>query len=315
MQDTAAKENDYSDEIDLFELFSTIWAGKIIVVLFIMCSIALGAFYLHRADRKYTVTLTVSQVGEDQSGPSFAGLGGLASLAGVSLPSGGTGDFSKFKAMIKSEELALSMLQYETYLRKIFESEWNTESNKFVAKAPSQLGELKQQVKFILTGEQKLDYRAPDAARLAEYIRENVSIGEDKETGFLSLKMDVVDSAFAQEFLLTIVQETDKMLKEQYVANGTQALQFYQEKIARARSQEHREALAKMIASEEQKQMLASRDGPFVAEVVMGPSVSLGPTSPKSSLILALSVVLGSFLGIAYVLIKSALNSRGDARA
>lgn len=315
MQDMSAKEPEFSDEIDLLELFATIWAGKFVIALFVVGSIALGSLYLHRADRKYTVSLTVSQVGEEQSGPNLAGLGGLASLAGVSLPSGGSGDFSKFKAMIKAEELASTVLKYDTYLTVIFASEWDEEAGNFAAKAPSQLGELKQQVKFILTGEKPMDYRAPDAARLAAYIGQSVSISEDKDTGFLALKMEVVESDFAKQFLQTIVYETDKMLKEQYVASGTQALQFYQEKIARARSQEHREALAKMIASEEQKQMLASRDGPFVAEVVMGPSVSLEPTSPKSSLILALSLVLGAFLGIAYVLVKKALTNKGDARA
>ena len=45
----------------------------------------------------------------------------------------------------------------------------------------------------------------------------------------------------------------------------------------------------------------------FVAEPLTTPSVSLYPTSPKSSLILALSVVLGGFFGAALVLIRKAI--------
>jgi len=43
-----------------------------------------------------------------------------------------------------------------------------------------------------------------------------------------------------------------------------------------------------------------------VAEPLTTPSVSLHPTSPKSSLVLALAVVLGGFLGAALVLIRKA---------
>lgn len=124
-----------------------------------------------------------------------------------------------------------------------------------------------------------------------------------------------MDSEFAAYLLQKLVVETDNMLKEDYIKSGTQALAFYQDKIGRARSQEHREALAKMIASEEQKQMLASRDGPFVAEVIMGPATSLTPTSPKSSLVLALSIVLGLFFGMAVVVVRSAVKNREMAHA
>jgi uncharacterized protein involved in exopolysaccharide biosynthesis len=53
--------------------------------------------------------------------------------------------------------------------------------------------------------------------------------------------------------------------------------------------------------------MLASKGSYFVAEPLTTPSVSLYPTSPKSSLILALSVVLGGFFGAALVLIRKAI--------
>jgi uncharacterized protein involved in exopolysaccharide biosynthesis len=41
-----------------------------------------------------------------------------------------------------------------------------------------------------------------------------------------------------------------------------------------------------------------------VVEILMGPDQSLRPTSPKSSLVLALGLVLGLFLGVAVVLLR-----------
>ena len=58
--------------------------------------------------------------------------------------------------------------------------------------------------------------------------------------------------------------------------------------------------------------MLATREGPFVVEIMMGPDQSLRPTSPKSSLVLALGMVLGLFLGAAVVLLRKAF--RGNEK-
>ena len=84
---------------------------------------------------------------------------------------------------------------------------------------------------------------------------------------------------------------------------------FYQSKLAKARAREHREALAKLIAQEDQKLMLASKGSFFVAKPLTEPTVSLDPTSPKASLILALSIVLGGFFAAALVLIRKAFKS------
>lgn len=315
MNKSQTELDEVSDEIDLLELFSVLWAGKLIIVSFVLVTVMLGSLYLHRADRQYSVSLVVAQTGDKQSGPNLSGLGGLASLAGVSLPSGGTGDFSKFKALLRSEELSNFLIENVEISKRVFKSEWNSEAGRFERPTQGQLSELSSQLKFILTGDVKAEYRAPDAARLADFLVRSVSLSDEKDTGFLKLSMEVVDSSFAVELLQDLVLQADKMLKEQYVETGEQALMFYQEKLSRARSQEHREALAKMIASEEQQQMLASRDGPFVAEVVMGPSVSLQPTSPKSSLVLAMCIVLGGFFGAAYVLVSNAIRKWGNADA
>jgi len=48
---------------------------------------------------------------------------------------------------------------------------------------------------------------------------------------------------------LVLTQHKDAFLKERFIENGSQALTFYQQKIVKALLQEHREALAKLIAS------------------------------------------------------------------
>ena len=295
------------DEIDLRELFTALWDGKLLIFI-VTCAVFLfSSAYLHRAERSYTVSVTLRPTEEQSSaGGNLGGLGGLASLAGVQLPSGGATEFITFQAMLKSQEVASRLFADENLVQRLFAGEWNEGRKSFLRPAPSTLGNVKRLLEPLLTGEGQGAYVAPNAARLAEKITGAMSVSEDKTSGMLKLSMESAKPKLASDLLLAIIRETDGFLKERFVISGSEALQFYQQKIAKARSREHREALAKLIAIEERKLMLATRDGPFVVEIMMGPDQSLRPTSPKSSLILALGLVLGLFLGAAVVLLRKA---------
>ena len=242
----------------------------------------------------------------------MGGLGGLASLAGVQLPSGGATEFITFQAMLKSQEVASRLFADETLIQRLFAGEWDESRKSFLQPIPSTLGNVKRLIKPLLTGEGQAAYIAPNAARLAQTLSRNLSVSENKNSGMLTLSMESAKPELASDLMLALIRETDAFLKERFVVSGSEALQFYQQKISKARSREHREALAKLIANEEQKLMLATREGSFVVEIMMGPDQSLRPTSPKSSLVLALGLVLGLFLGAAVVLMRKAF--RGNEK-
>jgi hypothetical protein len=164
-------------------------------------------------------------------------------------------------------------------------------------------------IKSVLLGEGETSYIAPNPARLANWIKEKLSVSEDRDTGMLTLSSETKTPELMLSVIERVSSATDRLLKERFVATSEKTMSFYQQKLAAARAREHREALAKLIAQEDQKLMLASKGSYFVAEPLTTPSISLYPTSPKSSLILALSVVLGGFFGAALVLIRKALKS------
>ena len=98
------------DEIDLLELFRTIWSGRYVVLICVLASVSLASVHLWGAERKFTVNYIFQAVGDEGAGSNMGGLGGLASLAGVSLPSGGSGDFKTFEVLLQSEEVASELL-------------------------------------------------------------------------------------------------------------------------------------------------------------------------------------------------------------
>ena len=94
-------------------------------------------------------------------------------------------------------------------------------------------------------------------------------------------------------------------MRQRYIDFSTEPLLFYKEKLRTARSREHREALAELIAKEEQKLMFASRGKYFIAEPYIDPLISLYPTTPKPKLVLIFSLLVGMFIGASIILIRN----------
>jgi hypothetical protein len=164
-------------------------------------------------------------------------------------------------------------------------------------------------LKSVLTGDEKGDYIAPNPQRLSIFVEDTFALTLDKETGFLTVSAESDDPELIVALIIAATEATDELMKERYIINAEQTLQFYQSKILISRSREHREALAKLISAEDQKLMLTSEGRHFVAEPLTRATISMAPTSPKSVLVLALALIFGGCVGAAFVLIRSAVRN------
>ena len=300
------KPIEINDEIDLRELFLTLWRGKYVIFLISVFAIAFSSVYLRNSERKYSVQVVFKPVVEASSRPNLSGLSGLASLAGISMPTSNSSDFTTYQKLIFSEEVAEKVFANQKLVIKIFQGEWSSDTGSFVAPVSGRLGDMKQLVKSVLTGAEKGKYIPPNPKRLSMLMAKIFNISEQKSTGFISISAKTSNPDMIVELISKATQETDDLLKERFFASAENTLEFYYQKLLTSRSPEHREALAKLISAEDQKLMLASKSSNFVAEPLTMPSVSLYPTSPKSSLVLALGLVLGIILGAAIVLVRNA---------
>ena len=298
------QNNELNDEIDLRDLFFTFWAGKIYIILISIISVFLASFYLQSAERKYSVEYNIKPVGETNNSPSFSGLGGFASLAGIQLPSSSGNDFNIFKELITAPEVSEIIFENKKIIREIFRSEWDETLNNYSRPPKSKIQIFVSDAKKLLTGNIDVNYMPPNPRRLAIFINQNIQIGEDKETGFLKFTSETSEPKLMLSLIIEATKASDKIMRQRYVDFSTEPLAFYKDKLRTARSREHREALAELIGKEEEKLMFAAKGKHFIAEPYINPTISLYPTAPKSALILVFSLVLGLFLGAAFVLIR-----------
>ena len=306
---TDLRPNLADDEIDLRELFVELWRGKWLILFISRVSLALASLYLNGAVRKHTVSMTFKPVIEESSSPNLVGLGGLASLAGVSLPQSGSGDFATYRTLLRSQEVAERVIATTELLPAIFKNEWDAQNAQFREPSRGVLRQSLSGLKSVLTGDEKGDYIAPNPQRLSIFVEDTFALTLDKETEFLTVSAESDDPELIVALIIAAIEATDELMKERYIINAEQTLQFYQSKILTSRSREHREALAKLISAEDQKLMLTSEGRHFVAEPLTRATISMAPTSPKSVLVLALALMLGGCVGAAFVLIRSAVRN------
>ena len=301
------QNNELNDEIDLRDLFFTLWGGKIYVILLSIISVFLASFYLQFVERKYSVEYNVKPVGETEISPNLSGLGGLASLTGIQLPTSSGKDFSIFKELITAPEVSEIIFENKKIIREIFRFEWDETLNNYSRPPKNKIQIFASDTKKVLTGNIDVNYMPPNPRRLAIFINKNIQIGEDKETGFLKFTSETSKPELMLSLIIEATKASDKIMRQRYIGFSTEPLAFYKDKLRTARSREHREALAELISKEEEKLMFASKGKHFIAEPYMNPTISLYPTAPKSTLILALSLVLGLFFGATFVLVRHAI--------
>lgn len=295
------------DEIDLKDLFFTLWNGKIYIIVVLLISVLIASFYLQNAERKYTVEYNLKPMGETKNSPNLSGLGGFASLAGIQLPTSSNNDFDIFKELITSTEVSRIIFENKKIVRDIFKSEWDETLNNYSRPPKSKMQILVGDAKKLLTGSIEVNYMPPDARRLANFINTTIQIDKNKENGFLKFTSETSKPELILSLIIEATKASDKIMRQRYIDFSIEPLAFYKEKLSTARSREHREALAELISKEEQKLMFASRGKHFIAEPYINPTISLYPTTPNPKLILALSLVLGLFLGAALVLMRHAI--------
>jgi len=303
------KSLEIRDEIDLKDLFLTLWKGRYIIFSISLLAMVFSSTYVRNSERKYSVEVVLKSVSEADNGPVLSGFSGLASLAGISLPTGSSSDFITYQKLIFSEEVAERVFTNRELMIKLFRSEWDLDSKSFKAPKSGQFTDFKNLIKSALIGVGETQYIPPNPKRLSLLLRGTLAVTLDKNTGFISIFTEVPQPDTIVELITIVSQETDNLLKERFISTAEETLGFYYKKLLTSRVSEHREALAKLISVQDQKLMLASKSTNFVAEPLTRPNVSLHPTSPKANLIWALGLVLGFFVGSAIVIVKGAFKA------
>jgi uncharacterized protein involved in exopolysaccharide biosynthesis len=291
----------YDDEIDLKELFSVLWKAKILIIVitsFFALSSVLFALWLPN-HYKSVVILNVAE--ESNALGALSGMGGLASMAGITLPSSGEDKSAIAIKTIQSRAFLKHLITFENVLPSIMASKsydfqskklqfdpkiYNENNGAWVRKA----GKNQQS---------KPSYLEAYGAYLSQ-----VSISKDEFTNLITISVEHISPIFAKEFLELIINEADELLRNRDLEESSAAIAFLNNEIPKSSLITMKDAINKLVQSQLQKQMLSKVNKEYILKVIEPPFIPEVKSKPLRPLISILGTLLGGILAITWVLMR-----------
>lgn len=276
------------DEIDLLDLWRTIWRGKWLIIGVSFVAALLSAWYSLTLPNIYRAEVVVAPVEEQGGGQmTLSGLGGLASMAGISLGRSGNVDIDL--AILRSREFLLKFARENNLKQILFEEAWDANSKSWRDKEPTDWA-----VYRMLNG--------------------MLSVYSNKKTGTISIAIEWTDAGLAARWANILIERLNAHLRQEALERSKRTLEYLNEELGRVRVTDMRQALYDLISQEQKKAMLASTQKEFafrVLDAAVEPDRKVGP---RRSLRVILAGMVAGFLTVLFALIREGMRRRKKAQ-
>ena len=303
----------YDDEIDLRELFSVLWEGKLTIALVTALSAVISVSVALDLPNKYTSEALLAPRAEGGVGGGLGQLasqyGGLASLAGINI--GGLGEGGKTAIaieMLKSREFFGEYL-YDRVLIDLMAAEgWDPASKKSIVNTSIYDSASQTWVRDVGPAFQvKPSVQEAHKAFVGSFL----SVSEDKQTGFVTLAVTHFSPSVARDWVLLIVNGVNNAVRARDVEEAENSIAFLNEQRQKTSLVSLTEVFAELIEQQTKTVMLAAASEEYVFQIIDPPVAPELKSEPRRALIYILGVLLGGMLAVVYVLIRHYAKSDG----
>jgi len=279
------------DEIDLRELFATIWKYKIFIAVFVFIVTSLTIVYVLSKPNEYKV-YTVLAPQEQSKSINLGGLGALASMAGVNI-GGGSGvtpdvafqellnDYAFMKEFIIKRGLDKKLKSYE--LEKDYVFAFNYDG-----------------IYKFLKGDNKNKGDKTNIFDIYKQIKNSFSISSDKKTGLITVSFIHPSRHFAYDILVAFLEDGTKFLVNKNLQDINAQIKKYQKELENTNNIELKSELAKLISSLIKQKVYINSSKYYKVKVVTDPYIPdvKDKAKPKRGLIVIVAFVTSLILAI-----------------
>jgi hypothetical protein len=291
-------------DIDIKELSILFWQKKFLIfwssTFFFIASVAVALLLPHLYESSATLKIipsssqsntSNSSVGNKIGGAASVFLGGGSASADYVLAEKTILSRDFFKHLISFDGILAKLKYFDSYdqnLRKLNFSEeiFDPNTSKWL-------------IKYDPSNEEDLSYL--EAYRTYRSI---ISISWQKdEAEFMSISVTHASPYFAKEFLSLIIQETNSLVRERKYKETEQSLKFLHTQLSETPTASVKASINQIIRSQLNNQMIASVRKNYLLSPLDAPYIPDERSSPKRTLIVAISTFLGLCLSLILLVI------------
>lgn len=288
---TVATVHADDEEISLRELALQLWQGRwIIIALVVLCTAAMtvAAYSMTRVYRS-AIVFVPANAGKNSGGGLSAALGqlgGLASLAGVSVGSGDT-DTQEALAVLGSRELTERFITENNLMPRLYAKIWDAAAGDWTVPEKAR----------------------PTMSKAVDYFNQIRTVTQDKKTGLITMSIDWSDRLEAAAWANDLLKRTNEAMRARAIAQSEASLGFLDKELKVTTQLGTQEAINRLIEMQIKQRMLANVTAEYSFRVVdkAFPSDADLAIKPKKLQMILAGALLGGFLGALWVLIAASL--------
>lgn len=307
-----ATENDFENDYSIYTLVKYLWRRKLIIVLAPLIIGILAALYSLTISNTYLSDTLLSPTKEAQGAGlnNIAGqLGGLASLAGISVGAEGTDNVTVALAILESRKFAIDFVNKHGLKVPLMAGEkWDRESGKLILN-----GDIFDEENNVWTRESD-DLRPAEPTELEtfEAFKEILTIQRDQATGLVYVSLEFLSPVLAKDWLEKLVSEVNAEMRERELQTTKKNIEYLEDKVSGIDSVEMRTVFFQLIEEQTKNQMLAEVRTDFVFTTIDPPVESELKFAPSRALICIVAVFLSGFLVVAGYIVMFLVTPRNQ---
>ncbi|MCC2606102.1 Wzz/FepE/Etk N-terminal domain-containing protein [Planctobacterium marinum] len=287
---------DYS----LHSLLKFLLAKKLLIVLIPFGVVLLTALWTLTISNTYLSETTLSPT-EEASGGGLSNLsgqlGGLASLAGISLGGESTDQVTVALEIIKSRQFIANFVsKYNIKKDLMASSEYNAENNLLVID-PDLYDEQSQ-----TWTRPSINGRPPEPTNLEVYesFLQRLTVERDPNTGLIKLALEFYSPHLAQEWLTLLVNQLNSDMRRREIQSAKENIEYLEAKVQQIGDIEMKTVFYQLIQEQTKQLMLAEVRTDFVFTIIDPPYTPELKHAPRRALICIAAAFLSGFLVIAW---------------
>jgi uncharacterized protein involved in exopolysaccharide biosynthesis len=300
---TEAPQQTYypDDEIDLRELFATLWAGKWLIIAITILFAAGGVAYALYKPNIYQSSALLAPTDGDSGGGLGGQLGGLASLAGVNIGQDGSNKVVIAKEILQSRAFLTEFIQrHQLEIPLMATTGWSMKREEWV---------YNRDVYSPDTGQWAMEEGeslAPTNWDMVKKFRQShLSVSENKDNGMVTVSVKSLSPPAAKNWTDWLVRDINEHMRKRDIQEAEASINYLEEKLQDTNIAGMQQVFYQLIESETRTVMLANAQKEYVFQTVDPAVVPQEKSEPKRALIAVVATMLGGMLSVFIVFIRA----------
>ena len=293
------------DEIDLSELWRAIWAGKFTIIIISMIFAVASVFFALSKPDIYKASAILAPSSSDGGGGlgAMAGqLGGLASMAGISLGGGGGVDKTALALeILKSRSFVENFIaKHELLVPLMASTKWDMASDTLILNE-----EMYDKVNDKWIREVKAPNKPePSTWQASQAFSQLVTVAQDKSSSMVYIDIEFYSPTLAKQWLTWLVEDINEYMREQDKIEAKASIEYLTGQLENIKVVTMETVFYQLIEEQTKNMMLTMVKKEYVLKTIDPAQVPDTKDKPKRALIVVLGTMLGGILSVLIVLIR-----------